>query len=439
MSGTSTKLLAGAAAVDITPDRSLHLAGYPHVTRYSTGVHDPLLSSALCLDAGDTRVLFIANDIIYVSKQLVTRARQRIAQQTCIASENILISATHTHSGPKMLDPIATSDDPAIPKTDAEYVAFVEDAIVGAADRAARQLAPAEIGLAVADATGVGTNRRDPNAPRDLDVPVLLVRDLKSNPIAAMLVCSMHPTVLHEDSTLISGDFPGLARLHLQNHALGEQCVVLYHTGPAGNQSPRHVTRDNTFAEAERLGKILADAVAGVLYGIEFRERIAIDCRHANVTLPLRSFASEADARQRLSRAEARLAELRARNAPRAEVRTAEVDLFGAQETLTLARAAAEGRLAHAVSAAMPAEVQVISIGPWNFVAWPGEMFVEFALAVKSRVPNAFLISYANGELQGYLVTQQAVDEGGYESANAIFQSPQSGEMLVSTTLELLG
>src|SRR2546421_5164062 len=140
MSIASTKLLAGAAAVDITPARSLHLAGYPHVTRYSTGVHDALLSSALCLDAGDTRVLIIANDAIYVSKQLVTRARQRIAHETGIASENILISATHTHSAPKMLDPIATSDDAAIPKTDAEYVAFVEDAIVGVAVRAARQL-----------------------------------------------------------------------------------------------------------------------------------------------------------------------------------------------------------------------------------------------------------------------------------------------------------
>src|SRR6059058_6167116 len=126
MSSASTKLLAGAASVDITPTRSLHLAGYPHVTRYSTGVHDPLLSSALCLDGGDTRVLIIANDVIYVSKELVTRARKRIAGATGLLPENILISATHTHSGPKMLDPIATSDDPAIPKTDVEYVQQVE-------------------------------------------------------------------------------------------------------------------------------------------------------------------------------------------------------------------------------------------------------------------------------------------------------------------------
>ncbi len=65
-------------------------------------------------------------------------------------------------------------------------------------------------------------------------------------------------------------------------------------------------------------------------------------------------------------------------------------------------------------------------------------MFVEFSLDIKRQIPNTFLMSYTNGELQGYLVTQQAVDEGGYESANAIFQSPESGNLLVQKTLELL-
>jgi hypothetical protein len=65
-------------------------------------------------------------------------------------------------------------------------------------------------------------------------------------------------------------------------------------------------------------------------------------------------------------------------------------------------------------------------------------MFIEFALEVKAQSPNTFLISYANGELQGYLVTKQAVEEGGYESGNAIFKSPDGGELIVAKTLELL-
>ena len=40
-------LKAGAATVDITPVDSQFLSGYPHVERYSTGVHDPLIGSSL--------------------------------------------------------------------------------------------------------------------------------------------------------------------------------------------------------------------------------------------------------------------------------------------------------------------------------------------------------------------------------------------------------
>jgi hypothetical protein len=156
------------------------------------------------------------------------------------------------------------------------------------------------------------------------------------------------------------------------------------------------------------------------------------------VTLPLRSFPSKADAQAGLDRAAERLHRLRDSKAPRTDIRTAEVDWFGAEETLTLARAVADGRLQQAADAAMPAEIQMISLGPWNLVAWPGEMFVEFALQVKSRVPDTFVISYANGELQGYLVTKEAAAEGGYESQNAIFASPHSGELLIRKTLELL-
>ncbi len=69
-----------------------------------------------------------------------------------------------------------------------------------------------------------------------------------------MLVCCMHPTVLHEDSKLISRDFPGMAREYLKKNVFGEDCVIVHHTGPEGNQSPRHVTKANTFEEAQRFG-----------------------------------------------------------------------------------------------------------------------------------------------------------------------------------------
>src|SRR5437667_1376017 len=131
-----SQLYAGAASIDITPPGSVFLAGYPHVRRYSSGVHDPLLSCALYLRSGDTQAMVIASDIIYLSKTSVARCRERISEQTGVPAGNILISVTHTHSGPKMLDPIATEADEVIARTDPNLVRVIEEKIVECARRA---------------------------------------------------------------------------------------------------------------------------------------------------------------------------------------------------------------------------------------------------------------------------------------------------------------
>lgn len=434
-----TRILnAGAASADITPKGRQFLYGYPHVERYSTGMHDPLLSSALYLSDGPTEAMFIANDIIFISKAVARHVRKRITEATSIPPGNIMVTATHTHSGPMTVDYISNEADPALLRTDPEYVRFLEDRIVAAATEAYHSSRPAQLGLVVADGTGVGTNRRDPTGPADPQVPGLMVQTSDGHEnIAAMVVYSMHPTVLHEDSTLISGDFPAMARRYLQQNILGEDCPVLHHTGPAGNQSPRHVTKANTFAEAERLGQILGKAIQKVVPQIEFTSSLDIQCRQEFIDLPRRSFPSVQQAQAGLDSAKERLEHLRQSDAAREEVRTAECDWFGAEETLTLAKAAADGRIDAAYESSLPAEIQVIRLGPWAFVGWPGEIFVEYALAVKAGYHGAFVISLANGELQGYIVTPAAVDEGGYEASNALF-SPESGQILVDRTLGLL-
>jgi hypothetical protein len=80
----------------------------------------------------------------------------------------------------------------------------------------------------------------------------------------------------------------------------------------------------------------------------------------------------------------------------------------------------------------------VIDFGGWSLVAWPGEVFVEFALQLRQLYPDAFVITLANGELQGYLVTAEAVEQNCYEAGNAIFASPAAAEKLVDATLGLL-
>ncbi len=432
-------MLAGSAAVDISPIDSQFLFGYPHVARFSTGVHDPLFASALYLNDGSRSILFVATDMIFVPKALAARARARIAAETGVPADRIMLTATHTHSGPSTVKYLSNEADATVPDPDPRFLKRFEDGIVAAAVAAHATARPAQVGLAIADGSVVGGNRRDPSGPSNPRVPVLAVRETDGGAmIAVMLVCCMHPTVLHEDSTLVSGDFPGLARQHLQQTVLGRECPVLWHTGPAGNQSPRHVTRGNTFAEAERLGRALAESIAAAIKTIPFEDVASVDCRQALIELPVRQFCSEKDAESRLKEVKDRLERLRRDGAERTTVRTAECDWFGAEETLTMARAAADGRLEAAAAECMPAEIQAMRIGRWTFVGWQGEVFVEFGLDVMRNCPDTFVITLANGEFQGYLVTAEAVAEQGYEASNGMFLSPESGDLLVRRTLELL-
>ena len=430
-------LHAGAAVADITPTDAQFLFGYPHVNRYSTGVNDPLLSTALYLSDGATHAILVANDAIFVPRESAGRVRAAINAATGVPAAHIMLTATHTHSAPKTVEYLSNADDPCVPPVDPGYLRFFEEQMIAAACAAVREARPAQAGLVIADGTGVGTNRRKVSGPADPQAPVLLVKTADGQGvIACMVVYSMHPTVLRENSSVVSADFPGAARRALQRSVLPAGCPILYHTGPAGDQSPRHVLRGSSIAEVERLGGLLGKAIARVIPSVVCRADLPLQVSRCFVELPRRAMPTAAQAEADLVVAAARLAELRRVGASPRELRRAEVDWFGAEETVTLARTAADGRLEAAAAACMPAEIQIIQIGPWSFVAWPGEIFVEHALALKAQVPDTFVISLANGELQGYIATEEAAAEGGYEATNALF-APAAGRVLVDISLAL--
>ncbi|MBN1912595.1 MAG: neutral/alkaline non-lysosomal ceramidase N-terminal domain-containing protein [Pirellulales bacterium] len=432
-------LHAGAASFDVSPNDSQFLFGYPHVRRQSTGIHDPLLASALYLRSGAEQLLFIGTDVIFIPKWLALFARDRIAASTGIPRASIMVTATHTHSGPTTVACLSNEADPVVPKPDKRYLDRLEDGIVQAAQHAVSRTSPAVVGLVEAEGSCVGGNRRDPSGSVDPRVPVLAVRQRDTEHLLGLMVVSaMHPTVLHEDSTLVSADFPGSTRRIIRESIAGADCPIVWHTGPCGDQSPRHVTRENTFAEADRLGHELAENITTALGQVDYRETIRLSSTGAEVLLPLRQLPNVQEARASLELRRVNFERLRDSQAPPATVRAAEVDWFGAEETLALAQAAQEGRLKRFAEACMPAEIQVFRIGPWTFVGWPGEIFVEFGLRVARQSENTYVISLANGELQGYLVTEDAIRAGSYEANNALFESPASGDLLVEKTLELL-
>lgn len=434
-----TELKAGAAAVKITPQESHFLFGYPFVERMSTGTHDDLLSSALYLTDGKNQVLFVSNDVIYVSKASTARIREGISKETGIQASNILVAATHTHSAPVTVDVVISANDPIVPKVDRNYLRFMEESTVKAACRAVENAASAEMAVVVGDATGVGTNRHNPEWAKDTDVPAMFVKNKNNDEfIGCMLVCNMHPTILHEDSTLYSGDFPYFVRKTLQEAVLGNDKPVVYFTGTAGNQSPRHVTKANTFEEAGRIGQIVADSIISKLTEtVTFSSHAPISVAQKFVDLPKRTFPSVEWAREHRDKTKKRFEELKKNSKIPQEIRTAEVNWFGSEELLYLSELARENELEKAYRSSLPAEIQIIKAGEWKFAAWPGEVFVEYGIELKNQAEKVALITYANGELQGYIVTKEAQDGGYYEAGNSFFDH-KAGELMLAETVKQL-
>lgn len=433
---------AGAAIRDISPRGPAFLVGFPHVDRRAEGIHDPLLASALCLRNEPATVLLIALDILFLDPPTALALRQRVSKRTGVPPACVFISCTHTHSGPHTAEVLEWGPSPVVPKVDPVYMELLAAGVEEAAAASMVKMRRADLAWCSTEVSGVGGNRHDPvNGPRDPEVGILAVRDKKSKQLFALsLVYSMHPTVLHEDSKRVSSDFPHFTRERLKAR-LAPDLTVLYQTGSEGNQSPRYDVKANTFDEAQRIGEILGNRVAdrvGQLRDSDFTADPILAGGLKPVVLPRRVLPSVQEAKERLARFRKTYEELKRAGAPHGPVRTAECDMFGAEETVYLAECQENGRLAKALEGYTPVEVQVVRIADACLAGFPGELFVEYGLEVKKRAGRrCFPVTLVNGELQGYVVTRETVDKGLYEANNRVFE-PEAGPVLVEAALAVM-
>lgn len=115
-------LKAGVARVDVTPPPGLPMYGYMDRTQLSTGTLDPLYARILVIEADGKRLALITLDLgrTFGSASL-TRLRKQLAEQSGISY--LLITASHTHSGPNILDEYPDNQAPAWETTELDKIA----------------------------------------------------------------------------------------------------------------------------------------------------------------------------------------------------------------------------------------------------------------------------------------------------------------------------
>ena len=439
-------LKAGVAQTDISPAKGLELGGYPHYPRYNTGVHDPLYAACLYLDDGTTEIALVTLDLLFFSKRHVREVRRQVQAACGLIGDHLMISCSHTHSGPWAAGRLDIESLEAGTDQPTEYVQGLIGQIVTIVTTARQNCFPAALtaGAVLCGAEqGVGGNRSYRGGPHDPLVSVIAVKDLSGAVRGIYTNYTLHPTFIHEWSSLVTADYPGYLRRELNDRAPG--AVVGFAQGASGNQSSRYFRTGESFDEAERVGRLLGQAAWTQVEKGVYRQDVTVAAASDTIEPDIRCFGSEAELERRVAADKARYEDLYARygqSEKREEYylwQNANLKLLGSEDQLGMIRMQKKGVEIELLRDERPAEIQVFRIGDACVVGVPGEVFVEYALYVKAMAgyPVVMFNSLTNGCLPGYLITPQGMAAGGYEADTSMLDVA-FGRRLVDRILDTI-
>lgn len=439
-------LKAGTGLVDITPEQGLELAGYPHYPRNNTGAHDPLYAACMYLNNGETEIAMVTLDLLFFSKRHVAKVRSRVETECGIPKRNVMISCSHTHSGPWASGRLDIESLEAGKEQPKEYVEGLISKISGMIAKAKQESFDAEFasGTEICGAeSGVGGNRRIPGGPHDPLVSVMAVRDMSRVVRGIFVNYTLHPTFIHEWSTVCTADYPGYLRIQLKE--LEPDAVMGFAQGASGNQSSRYYRQGESYDEAERVGKALGKAAHRALLKAKWVRELDMGAADSEVDLLIRDFGTLEELEAQVERDRAVYEELYAKYGD-SKVReeyylwqNANLKLLGSEDQLGYVKMKNRGIRIELLEEEAPAEVQIIRLGNTCVVGAPGEIFVEYALYVKAMAGFGIVIfnELTNGVLPGYLYTPESLVSGGYETDTSMLAA-DFGKKLVDNILDTI-
>ncbi|MBI3812529.1 MAG: neutral/alkaline non-lysosomal ceramidase N-terminal domain-containing protein [Nitrospirae bacterium] len=251
-------LRIGTAKVDITPPIGLPLAGYG--ARTSTGIHDPILARALAVSNGQNTVVLVSLDLLAITDDLFDSVLRKVRADVPLPEDHLLITATHTHSGPGNIGKRFWETLAAGPYNDAVFERTT-DGTARAVIEAYRHLRPATMAYGRVDAGEFILNRMIRGGPIDPDLSFLAFKTPEGRPIAYLVNFSAHPTLLRSTNRLLSGDFPAVVSRILEESQAPDEIVALYISGAVADQRAHPPNGKNVFERAERMGRELAERI----------------------------------------------------------------------------------------------------------------------------------------------------------------------------------
>ena len=392
----SSNWQAGVARMVITPEQSMWLAGYAARDHQSEGTLHDLWAKALAIeDADGNQALLITTDLLGFPKALSDQIRDKLETEFKLSRAQIILSSTHTHSGPVLEDAlydIYPLDQHQISAIE-QYSNKLVDQIVALAGEAFQSMEPVQI-YAQNGVTRFQVNRRNNEAstlnsltelkgPNDHAVPVIKVVDMSGDLMAVAFGYACHPTVL--DGYDYSGDYPGFAQIELEESYPGATALFFMGAGADQNPLPRL-----TVGLARQYGKELAAAVERVLEEDMRELSPQLSASYSEIELPLNPPPSKDE-----------LLEI-AQSPVDYQKRWAEnmIDKMEKEESFI---------------SSYPYPLQVWRMGDQMVVNMGCEVVVEYAIKLKQIFgEDIFVIAYSNDDM-AYIPSVTILEEGGYE------------------------
>ncbi len=409
------KFRAGAAAVDVTPEKFPVVVNCGFVEASGAAARDRLHARALVLDDGSTRLAVVIVDSCMMPREFLDRVKELVAAETRIPADRQLIAATHTHTAPAVMGCLGS--DP-----DLHYGPFLERQIVQAVRQAVANLAPAKAGWAVASAEGLTHNRQwvlrsdkvrndpfgtptvrsnmhpgylnadfvGPSGPTDPWLTVLSVRTADDKPLAVLANFSMH----YFGAAPVSADYFGrfCELLERKARAANPKFVAILSQGTAGDLHWMDYGKAQAKRDIDEYAAAVAARADEALTAVGYRTDVTLAMAETKLTLGRR--VPDAD---RLAWA-----------------RQVVAGLKGAKPKTQPEIYAREAVMLHDAPR-RELKLQAVRVGDLGIAAIPNEVFAITGLKVKalSPLPLTCTVELANGA-EGYIPPAEQHVLGGY-------------------------
>jgi len=462
----SAKIKVGVAETIITPPNPIgvRMAVYDRGTNTSTGVHDDLFARSLVVEAADgTSSAMITVAVVNMSELVMDQIRSGVNKETGIPFKNVLVSSTHTHSGPVMSN---------------DYIKFFISRTVQSAVNAWNGRVYGKIGAGSTEVFGMAMNDRrmeHGGVPPDPEAAVVKVENAQGKLLGVFFNYGCHPSALDLHNLKFTEDWPYFSIKGIKEK-LPKGIIVGYFQSAQGDAKVGYQAELSavgafmqgirSFEFAEKKGLVLSEAVLKVLPEIKTSADLDVKVSYDKFQIPVRTsfpytheeaLRWQEQAKKTLDEKEKlviyyprdlegveRLKEAARELVAKGSIgktigpRTLDkykVDYWLATQAVTQSKRIEE-LPANPAPYLMP--MQAIRIGTTVFVTFPAEVFTEIGLSVKQKSPyaNTFILGVAGG-FNGYIATAAEYIEGGY-AVNGSPYAPQAEQAIIDASMELI-